>query len=348
MVESSSQWCRGELKGDPDIAGIGVVASIFVTTGLTITVSSVLWWLRYVRHVDTKRSKAYKWVLKSAFMLADIQLATAFAIVTSSIILIKQPSETSLYHIFIARGLANCNMLGHGVALTFDTRKQLNWGARLIFLTILIGLYFWWTAIAIQEWSEWADYTPKCFFNDSIVPLWYTDWMILDFPWQVASYAWFYLEYFANPQGWLTIILESCDEFARGIPYSVLVNLMAISRREPRMRTSHSIGKIVICLTKAILLCFVVFPVVVLGFGPPSVSPLTALLFFGWQIYDITVARASNQDILVDSPSYAPNASIHGNENPENDLGFGQLLPIFLLILPIAQIFDNYTETKIE
>lgn len=37
-------WCEGELKGDPDIAGIGVVSAIWATTAVTIAFSWALWY----------------------------------------------------------------------------------------------------------------------------------------------------------------------------------------------------------------------------------------------------------------------------------------------------------------
>lgn len=122
----TNAWCRGQLKADPDIAGIGVVSSIWIMTGLAISVSWILWGLAIFKGKTTQNSKLYRALTKSAFALADIQLVTALTITTSSVILILKVHETSLYHVFLARCLAQCNFNGYGAALLFDTRSQSN------------------------------------------------------------------------------------------------------------------------------------------------------------------------------------------------------------------------------
>jgi hypothetical protein len=81
-------WCQGELKGDPEVAGIGVVSSVFTTTLIATIFSWALWYLVLWKGQNTQNSRLYRALLKCAFVLADIQLATVLAITCSSIILI--------------------------------------------------------------------------------------------------------------------------------------------------------------------------------------------------------------------------------------------------------------------
>lgn len=200
-------YCSGQLKGDPDVAGIGIVCATYSITLMAVLVSWLLWYYVIVRNVDTlglKNSmeseispepKKYQSLLKCAFMLADIQWANLLAVTISSIKLIRADTETSLYHVFIARRLANLNMLGHGAALIFDTRKPANWKLRMTLLTLTLGPYFYWTALAIKEFKEeWSSVAPMCFYNISCVPYTYEFWMQLDIPWTFLGYVWLYLE----------------------------------------------------------------------------------------------------------------------------------------------------------
>lgn len=135
-------WCQGELKGDSDIAGRGVVCSIWTTTALAIIISWVLWGLALWQGLTIHNSRFYRAPTKSAFVLADIQLATALAITTSSIILIRTNSETSLYHACIARCLAQANFTGYGAALTFHTRTQSNRSLHVFLLGYTIAFIY--------------------------------------------------------------------------------------------------------------------------------------------------------------------------------------------------------------
>lgn len=102
-----------------------------------------------------------------------------FALTCSSLILIYSDSETSLYHVFIARCLAQTNLAGLGSAFLFDTRRQGNWLLRIGILGIVLLLYLYWTYVTIWEFDHWTNSTPKCFFNESIVGGWFTYWMIV-------------------------------------------------------------------------------------------------------------------------------------------------------------------------
>ena len=77
---------------------------------------------------------------------------------------------------------------------------------------------------------------------------------------------------------------------------------------------------------------------------PPFAIPFWSTTYLAWSIYDAEMARNANRPYLV---AYLPSdasTSLQGNTNPEDDWGFGQLLPMFLLILPMLQIVDAISE----
>jgi hypothetical protein len=79
------QW---ELKGDPEVAGIGVISSLFTTTLIA--------------------SSSYGRFGISFYGRAKIRI-------------------TRLYHVFIARCQAQASFPGHGASFIFDIHKQSNW-----------------------------------------------------------------------------------------------------------------------------------------------------------------------------------------------------------------------------
>jgi hypothetical protein len=84
--------CVGKIQGDPDIAGVGVVSAIWVTTAIAIAVSWLVWYWTYIRP-EKQETKEYRIAMKCLAALGDIQLVTALAIITSSIILIKRSDD---------------------------------------------------------------------------------------------------------------------------------------------------------------------------------------------------------------------------------------------------------------
>ncbi|KAK6530285.1 hypothetical protein TWF694_003647 [Orbilia ellipsospora] len=328
--------CQGELKGDPDIAGVGVTTSIWITTAVTVVFSCWLWYLRIFRGEDM-RNKRYNTVLKCALMLGDIQLATALAIIIASIIIIHSDADTSLYHVFIARGLANTNLTGLGAALLFDTRKQTNWRIRLILLGICLTFFLYWTALSIVEFNGWDSVTPKCFFNNSIIGFEFTDWMYFDIPMAIIGNMWIYLELF----GGLEKTLADFDGWVLSLPVKasrVLISLRATAR------LTGPVHGIILFVTSIIQ--YLLFVIIAITIGPPSTAPLWSIFYFIWNVYDVQTARASNRHILVVAPSGQKSVSLQGHVNPEDDWGFGQILPLLLLLLPLLQIFDAFTEER--
>lgn len=360
-------WCQGELKGDPEVAGIGVVSSVFTTALIAIIFSWVLWYLALWEGKNTRNSKLYRAVLKCEFVLADIQLATALAIICSSIILILSSGETSLYHVFIARCLAQANFTGHGASFIFDIHKQSNWSLRVNLYYSAIVLYLCWTIMCIEEWKISRLQTPRCFWNDSRLWGWYTTWLYIDIPWTIAGSLWIFAEATGNLSYFLheldSIMVEYLKEswvHLRSIPKNAKQIIYRHDRhdryRSSRIHSSRNtlyewfrtgylvlfyafIGNVVSAIGKLI-----VGSLIAVTLSPPSTIPFTSIWFFAWHIYDTDTARRANHDILVAFPVNSESVSLHNNLNPEDDWGFGQLLPFFLLIIPFLQMADIFAD----
>ena len=59
-----------------------------------------------------------------------------------------------------------------------------------------------------------------------------------------------------------------------------------------------------------------------------------------WDIYDVYVVRKANADIIVGNPEYRMGKLFQNSDNPENDWGFGQILPFAMLLLPLLTALD--------
>ena len=350
-VMPTELWCKGELQGDPDIAGIGVIISILVTTFVAIAFCCLLWVCERWLSETSRESRLYQALLKCVFMLADIQLVTAAAITWSSITLIHSASETSLYHVFVARCLVQANITGHGTALVFAIRKQRNWWLRIILLVCALPVYTYWTVIGIREFDKWSNVTPKCFYNSSLTPGWYTDWMWLDIPWTIVGYLWLLADATGRMSdclktidGWtVDLLLHALKSVCKLLTELRQLKLLSVPLTTSLLRLMVFLFIMLTTVTTAVLR-LVVFLFITFTISPPSTLPVCSLVFFLWSWYEVQSARSANQHILVVSPVSQPSTSLQGNSNPENDWGFGQLLPLFLLLLPLLQAADYFTE----
>ncbi|KAL4876772.1 hypothetical protein BJY04DRAFT_199437 [Aspergillus karnatakaensis] len=82
----------------------------------------------------------------------------------------------------------------------------------------------------------------------------------------------------------------------------------------------------------------------------PLSTSVWMMVFFVWAVYELVAARSANRHLLVAFPAGSTgNVGSHtgGNANPEDDWGFGQLMPLFLLILPVLQIVDVLSEASV-
>jgi hypothetical protein len=101
------------------------------------------------------------------------------------------------------------------------------------------------------------------------------------------------------------------------------------------------LGTLVFAAVKLVLFLFIALTV-----DPPPTNPFVSTVFFIWNSTDVYTVRSANRHILVTYPTTFQDVSLQYNTNPEDDIGFGQLLPWFLLALPILQFWDIFREQK--
>ena len=338
-------FCSGLIKGDPDIAGVGVVAALWCTNALGVLISWILWYQRSVMRLEQVKSPALRATLKCAYLFGDTSLSTMLAVVCSSIILIKTSSETSLYHVFVARCLAQNCIPAIGSALYHDVEHGPNWRLRMSLLISMLILYLYWTSLCISEFNTWHSSSPRCFFDDSKVPFWYTTWMKVDLAWTPLGWMWYILETFSRAQPVATL-LKQLNEMPMNASRSIQEqwNNMIQYARSPRSSASTLLAGLSL-LVVFITIQVVVVLIIVLIFCPPSTEPITNSLYYIWSIYDLLTVWRANAHIIVECPENHSQTTLQGNSNPENDWGFGQLLPLFYLMLPLLNVFDIIAES---
>ena len=90
-----------------------------------------------------------------------------------------------------------------------------------------------------------------------------------------------------------------------------------------------------------VLLDAVLCLLVIVFIQPPSTAPCSNTFTFIWTVVDLSLVWKHNKHIVIECPSGGSQLSKMGNVNPESDWGFGQLLPMFLLLLPILTLLDS-------
>lgn len=326
--------CKGQLKGDPDIAGVGITASIVITAAISIIVAASLWYIRLIR--QNHKSALYRTLLKCAFVLADIQLVTALAIIAATLKIIYADNDTSLYHIFVGMILAQINLSGCGVALIFDSRKQTNWALRFGLYNFVLGMYFWLIVKCIEEFQNFGRETPRCFYNNSLSPGTYLFWMYVEIPWAIIQDFWIYVEAFPGPA---SSLLEDLDGFALDVGRGIREDLRVVPNAVRHLDVFGCTNLLADVFWRLALLVLLSVTVC-----PPTTTPFGGFFFIVWNVYEVYWVRSANRHILVVLPENHSGTSLQGNQNPEDDWGFGQLLPLLLLILPVLQFADTWLE----
>ena len=107
-----------------------------------------------------------------------------------------------------------------------------------------------------------------------------------------------------------------------------------ICRRRPII---DFLGKASLLIMKVVVFVYVL-PFTV--FLPASCTLLPV------RLYDVITARDANAHIVVANPPYRPETSFQNHDNPEDDWGFGEILPFVMLLLPILTAADYFTSIK--
>ena len=342
MVEM--QICDGEIKGDPDIAGTGVVAAIFINTIVGIFLAGVIWFyvIVFAREIRLERLESrprFIMILSDTLLTqGDSQLVSGLAIIIASLVNIYKDENSPLYHIFIARSLADTCLTSHLACVILLQRTEHNWTFRLCLLGSTLALWEYWSYLAIQRFRRWGLETPHCFENDSIVPGEYEHWIYISLFWMPLSYAPVFLNSFLLGRRFTYWFERRLKKWP---PYIIRLQKDIFESRS-------STQAILIIVRSAVLtlscLVFLVFTVMI----PASFTllPFQSFLSFWWTFYDVSRARAANAHILVANPPYRMEKSFQNNENPESDWGFGQILPMVMLLLPILTYLDNWKRSS--
>lgn len=332
--------CSGEIKGDPDIAGTGVVAAIFIDAIVAIILSNILWIYVFFKtpqpHIRLQESKKHpRWILvlrDTLVMQGDSQLVTGLAFIIASLVNIYKDDKTPLYHIFIARSLADICLTGHSASIILVPRTEHNWTFRLGLLLCTIGLWEFWSYAAIERFRRWDGETPHCLENESVIPGDYEHWIILSLVWIPLGYIPFFLN-----------ISEAGLKFTDKFEEWVITCPLSVIKRAKKIGRSYSIGdflsKASISIIEAVL-CVMFLAFAVLIPASCTLLPVQSAISLWWDIYEIAKARAANAHIIVVNPYYRPGTSFQNNDNPEHDWGFGQILPFVMLLLPILTALD--------
>ena len=338
-------FCSGQIKGDPDIAGIGVVSALFANAGIAMLLSFALWIYLFPiaspRSITTmdKPETAPVWVKAVGSILmtqGDVQLVTGLSIMLASLVNMHLDDETPLYHIYIAMGLADVTLAGHTAAIIYVYPTEHNWTARLVLVVTCVGIWQYWSYLALERFDRWNWETPHCLENDTFYGGDYVGWIKISMVWMPFGYLPLVLSAFMITKdavaafekwitGWPWRAYQGFADFINGVR---TLDGAVKSLEQLLIASAMSIATL-------LLWTFVLF-------FPASwaLNPLQSLLSFVWDLYDIAVARAANADIVVANPAYRDGKSFQNNANPEKDFGFGQILPLTMLLLPFLTLMD--------
>ena len=329
-------FCDGEIKGNPDIAGTGIVSAMFVNSGISFILSTILWVYVFSRGQNRfELSDTHHWTIAALrdvlVMQGDSQLISGLSIMIASLVNMCKDDDTPLYHIFVARSLADVSLSGHLATITLVPRTEHNWTIRILLIVVCIFLWWGWSFLAFFRFESWDWETPHCLENDNIFRGDYVGWIYLSCYWVPLGYVPIFLNQFK--------LSEIVDHFENQI--TKFPN--AVFKRFRQIPSSFSISEILRDIAFAVasgLLCLLYLIFAVLGPSSRTLLPLQMLVFMSWNAYDVAKARGANAHIVVDSPQYRSHMSFQNNPNPEHDWGFGQILPHVMLLLPFLTALD--------
>ena len=143
--------------------------------------------------MSDKHSRWISVLRDTMVMQGDSQLISGLTIIIASLVNVCIDDETPLYHIFIARSLADICLTGHSANIILLARTEHNWTFRLGLLLCTIDLWEFWSYAAIERFQRWDGETLHCLENDSVIPGDYEHWIILSLAWMPLGYIPFLL-----------------------------------------------------------------------------------------------------------------------------------------------------------
>lgn len=339
--------CAGQIRGDSDIAGVGVVSAVCVNAAITIIISASLWIYIYVHlhndQLDLARPPP-KWVqiVKSALVMqGDSHLIAALAMIITSLIHIKSTVEIPLYHTFIARSLVDIAMTGHAAAIVHVYPTQHHWGLRLVLFAATMLLWQWWGVWVVENFRTSNRKGDHCFEDTKSLPGEYTTWIWMSLFWTPVAYLILYLNLWEsgrNLTNRFEEIIKTGPKYLRktiSLSFRTLVNSWANPDSTDGLKDLMvSIGFAMITLISwafALIL-------------PASrlLNPMQALVSFIWNAYDVWVLREANARVIYEHPEKPPSPPFLTVDDPEDHWGFGQTLPFVMLLFPMLSALDMF------
>ncbi|KAE8443569.1 hypothetical protein EG329_001731 [Mollisiaceae sp. DMI_Dod_QoI] len=371
---------------DPDIAGIGVIVSFAVADGLTIILTSIaILFLRLedldlgsfdlavhkalkrcgLKPLSTKLTdetiKFWLGILEKVILgLSDTQLLTGMAILIAG----YAKCSISSYHSNIVSDLAwfasGTHLSTLQVLRTYLIKHPAIRLFRIALLLAMGGLFF--SLLLYQGNRKWYSRPPtpsQCLFADTIGNIGGSPavWMGFNMFFLILGYSTAILNLFPEytkssaPVKFYLRSMRRIKRISRWIsktmvtfPYDIY-KWDYINKWDEFARYKTTMIAVLIVLVELTLLpCFLLFITmwaVLFFFSMMIDSYLIEVLFnlgwFGFGMYNLIVDRAKGRSYMSSQ-----------DQSTENQWGFGQFVPCFLLLLPIMTMWEAWYEARCE
>lgn len=358
--------CAGQIRGDSDIAGVGVlfslfsayaarltsssvkvVSAIFTNAAITIIISASLWIYIYIYlrkdHLDLSRQLP-KWVqiVKSALVIqGDSQLIGVLAIIITSLVQMKSTVEIPLYHTFIARSLVDIALTGHAAAIVHVYPTQHHWGLRLVLLATTMLLWQWWGFLALQNFRTSNREGDHCFEDANGLLGEYTTWFWMSLFWTPIAYLFLYLNLWESGRTLTNRFEEIVVTGPKLLRRTISLRFQTSAKSSANPSSTDALRNFVTSIGFTIIILIswmlaLVFP------ASRLLNPIQSLLSFIWDAYDVWVLREANARVIYEHPDKPPSPPFLTVDDPEDHWGFGQILPFVMLLFPILSALDMF------
>ncbi|MCJ1465578.1 hypothetical protein MMC07_004197 [Pseudocyphellaria aurata] len=339
--------CAGQVRGDSDIASVGVVSAIFVNAVITFLTSALLWTYIYVYlrkdQLDLSRQPP-KWVqiVKSVLVVqGDSQLIGALAIIITSLIRFKTTVEIPLYHTFIARSLVDIALTGHAAAIVHVYPTQHHWGLRLVVFATTMLLWQWWGLLVLQNFRTSNQRGDHCFEDSNGLLVDNTTWIWMSLFWTPVAFIVLYLNLWEGGRSLTDRLEEVIVTGPRYLRRTVSLRFRTLINSFADPDSTDALRNFVISIGFAmVILISWTFALIL----PASrvLNPVQLLISFIWDAYDVWVLREANARVVYEHPEKPPSSPFLAVDDPEDHWGFGQTLPFVMMLFPILSALDAF------
>lgn len=343
------------------------VFTAFLVNSILIIGGSLALWVPYAKskwkeqpnkEASTELTATESFVL----VLGDTHLVSAFAIIIASLSKLSKEPQYPLYHLFISRSLAEMSLIGHNTGLYFVYSKFEKYHRSSLWLRVALTscvtvFYLVWSGVSFyrfRQWNlnDWPSFTPLCFsYRLNKSPGDFTTWIIIDSAWTPLSYMWI----FARSEKLLKRAAPIFDDVDNHIAltmkhvwtkYWKLSNLRPPDDTRPFPWASVSVVfKNILWSTVKTVYAVTLISVSMVCFPTTILDPFSSMLFTAWNAYDIVTTKLGNRKIVTDI--LQTTASPVTSNNPEMEMGFGQVFPVIMLLLWIIALLDAFGSRRI-